>query len=214
MATRTTTDSTTAGAIPVDSAAFGRFAGLCALLAAFGGLLYAVSFVILKSAALSALFLLLGGLLTTVLLTSLYSHLRAVSASFSLWAFLLALVGQLGAVIHGGYDLANVLNPQPFSARLASLPSAIDPRGLLTFGLTGLGLLVIARLMGLSQFFPRALSYLGCLLAVLLVALYLGRLILLDPANPLLLGTALLSGFIVGPLWYIWVGCVLLRGQY
>src|SRR5579875_1650738 len=116
MATRTTTDSTTAGAIPVDSAAFGRFAGLCALLAAFGGLLYAVSFVILKSAALSALFLLLGGLLTTVLLTSLYSHLRAVSASFSLWAFLLALVGQLGAVIHGATTLPTS------STRSLSLP--------------------------------------------------------------------------------------------
>jgi hypothetical protein len=213
MATRITSDSATTGATPVDSAAFDRFAGLCAVLAGFGSLLYAVSFVILKSGALSALFLLLGGLLTTVLFASLYSRLRAVSAPFALWAFLLALIGQLGAVIHGGYDLANALNPQPVSAQLASLPSAIDPRGLLTFGLTGIGLLVIARLMGLGQLFPRALSSLGYLLAILLIALYLGRLILLNPANPLLLGTALLSGFIVGPLWYIWLGLVLLRRQ-
>jgi FtsH-binding integral membrane protein len=113
--------------------------------------------------------------------------------------------------MHGGYDLANAINPQPAYTQLASLPSAVDPRGLLTFGLTGLSLLVIARLMGLSRAFPRALSYLGYLLAILLIALYLGRLILLNPANPLLLGTALLSGFLVGPLWYIWLGMQLLH---
>jgi hypothetical protein len=211
MATRTTTDSTIATS--ETSETFDRFAGLCAVLAGLGGLLYGVSFVILKSAALSAFFLLLGGLLTTLLFTALYGHLRTINASFALWAFLLAIVGQLGAVVHGGYDLANAINPQPFYAQLGNLPNSIDPRGLLTFGLTGIGLLVIARLMGLSQFFPRALSYIGYLLAILLIALYLGRLILLSPANPLLLGTALLSGFIVGPIWYIWLGLVLLRRQ-
>lgn len=213
MATRTTTDSALIDTAPVTSATFDRFAGLCAVLSGLGGLLYGVSFVILKNVALSALFLLLGGLLATFLFTALYSRLRAVSASFALWAFLLAIVGQIGAVMHGGYDLANALNPPSLSAQLASLPSAVDPRGLLTFGLTGIGLLFIARLMGLSQFFPRALSYLGYLLAILLIALYLGRLILFSPSNPLLLGTALLSGFLVAPLWYIWLGIVLLRRQ-
>lgn len=212
MATRTTTDNALVGAAS-NSSSFDRFAGVCAVLAGLGGLLYGVSFVILKNAALSSLFLLLGGLLATFLFTALYNRLRTVSAAFALWAFLLAIAGQLGAVMHGGYDLANAINPQPVSAQLANLPSTVDPRGLLTFGLTGIGLLVIARLMGLSQFFPRALSYLGYLLAILLIALYLGRLILLNPANPLLLGTALLSGFLVGPLWYIWLGVVLLRRQ-
>jgi len=209
MATETTTGSVVASA--PTSAVFDRFAGVCAILAGAGGLLYGVSFVILKSSALSSLFLLLGGLLATFVFTALYSRLQAVNASFALWAFLLAIVGQLGAVMHGGYDLANAINPQPANAQLASLPSAVDPRGLLTFGLTGLSLLVIARLMGLSRSFPRALSYLAYLLAILLIVLYLGRLILLNPANPLLLGTALLSGFLVGPLWYIWLGIQLLR---
>lgn len=209
MATETTTGNVAATA--TGSEGFDRVAGVCSVLSGLGGLLYGISFVILKSVVLSALFLLLGGLLATFVFTALYSRLRAVNASFALWAFLLAIAGQLGAVMHGGYDLANALNPQPLYAQFATLPSAVDPRGLLTFGLTSIGLLVIARLMGLSRSFPRGLSTLGYLLAILLIALYLGRLILLNPANPLLLGTALLSGFLVGPLWYIWLGLLLLR---
>jgi hypothetical protein len=63
-------------------------------------------------------------------------------------------------------------------------------------------------LMGRSAQFPRALSYWGYLLAVSLVVLYLGRLIILDPKNPIVLLDALLSGFIVNPVWYVWLGIV------
>src|SRR5204863_1697999 len=86
---------------------------------------------------------------------------------------------------------------------------AIDPRGLLTFGVTGLGVFVMAWLMGRGRQFPRALSYWGYLLSILLVVLYLGRLIILDPKNTVVLVDALLSGFIVNPVWYVWLGVVL-----
>ena len=94
-----------------------------------------------------------------------------------------------------------------------SLPNAIDPRDLLTFGVAGLGLFFIAWLVGLSRLFPQALSYLGYILAVLLVILYLGRLIILDPTNLLIVVPVLLSGFVVNPIWYIWLGIVLFRGR-
>jgi hypothetical protein len=93
------------------------------------------------------------------------------------------------------------------------LPSAVDPRGLLTFGLTGLGVFIIAWLMGRSKQFPQGLSYWGYLLAILLVLLYLGRLIILDPKNPIVAVDALLSGLIVHPVWYLWLGIVLWRSK-
>jgi hypothetical protein len=46
---------------------------------------------------------------------------------------------------------------------------------------------------------------------VLLVLLYLGRLLILDPANLLIVIPALLTGFLLNPLWYAWLGAWLLR---
>ena len=39
--------------------------------------------------------------------------------------------------------------------------------------------------------------------------LYLARLIILDPANPILLVPVLVTGFLVNPAWHIWVGLTL-----
>lgn len=43
--------------------------------------------------------------------------------------------------------------------------------------------------------------------------LYLGRLIVLDPTNPVILVPALLNGFLVNPIFYLWLGLALLRGR-
>ncbi len=206
--------STQSASNPVDitttqSGTFERFAGLCAIISGIIGLFYSVSFVLLKNDVLIALFLMVGGVFSTAVLVAVYNRLRDTDATFALWALLLSMAGAFGAIIHGGYDLANAINPAAASAAFVSLPNAIDPRGLLTFGIAGLGLFVIAWLMSRSAQFPRGLSYWEYLLAVLLVALYLGRLIILDPKNPIILVDALLSGFIVNPVWYVWLGVVL-----
>lgn len=70
---------------------------------------------------------------------------------------------------------------------------------------------VTAWLMGRSGRFPAGLAPLGYLLATLLVVLYLGRLIILTPSSPLIFVPALLTGFVVDPAWYLWLGLVLLR---
>ncbi len=195
--------------VTTQSSSFERFAGLSAILAGITGLLYSISFVLLKNDMLIALFLMLGGVFSTAVLVAVYNRLKETDATFALWALLLSIAGAFGAIIHGGYDLANAINPTAANVALVNLPSAIDPRGLLTFGVAGLGVFVIAWLMGRGGQFPRALSYWGYLLAVLLVVLYLGRLIILDPKNPVVLVDALLSGFIVNPVWYVWLGVVL-----
>jgi hypothetical protein len=199
--------------------AFERFAGFSAILAALSGLLYSVSFIVISRSApalgglLSALFLMAGGLLSVPALLGLYLRLRATEAGFALMALGLGVVGALGAAIHGGYDLANAINaPVANAAAEAGLPNQVDPRGLLTFGVAGLAVLVFAWLMGQNRSFSRGLSLLGYALGVLLVVIYLARLIVLQPTNPVLLIPALLVGFILNPVWNLWFGLSLLRG--
>jgi len=196
---------------------FERFAGVCAILTGLTGFLYSVAFIVIARNTprlgnlLSGLFLMLGGLLTTAVLIAIYNRLREKEAAFALWAVLLGLVGAVGSALHGGYDLANAIHvPETVPA---NLPSQVDPRGLLTFGVAGIGLFVVAWLMVRSGGFPKGLGYLGYVLAVLLLVLYLGRLIVLNAASPLIVGPALLTGFIVNPAWYIWLGITLWREQ-
>ena len=89
----------------------------------------------------------------------------------------------------------------------------VDPRGLLSFGAAGVALFVVAWLIGRGRQLPRGLGYLGYMSAVLLILLYLGRLIVLNAASPVILAPAILNGFLVNPAWYIWLGLVLWRGR-
>jgi hypothetical protein len=125
--------------------------------------------------------------------------------------FFFTLSAALGSAIHGGYDLANALHP-PASLN-PDLPNPIDPRGLLTFGVAGLGLFLFSWLMTQEMSFPRGLAYLGYISAILMILLYLGRLIILQATNLAIVIPALLEGFIVNPLWYLWLGVNLMRNQ-
>jgi hypothetical protein len=191
-----------------------RFAGLCAVLVGIGSFLYAIAFTILVigerppelGVLLSSLFLTLIGLFSTVVLVAIYNRLRETDATFALLALLLGIAGALGSAVHGGYDLANAINP---TAPPADLPSQIDPRGLLTFGVSGIALFIIAWLIWKGRQFPIGLAYLGWVSAILLIILYLGRLIVLAPTNLVILVPALLNGFLVNPVWYIWLGVAL-----
>ena len=188
---------------------FEKFARWSAILAGLSGFLYSTSFIVLRDNLLSALFLLLGGLFSAVALTALYQRVRETESGFALLGFLLSLGAALGSAIHGGYDLANALHP-PASSNM-DLPNAIDPRGLLTFGIAGLGLFVLSWLVAQELTFPKGLAYLGYLSAILMIVLYLGRLIILEATNPAIVIPALLEGFIVNPLWYVWLGWTLAR---
>jgi hypothetical protein len=191
---------------------FERFAGLAAILAGLTGFLYSVSFVVLKNALLSGLFLMLGGLLTTAALIALFDRLGDTDSAFALLGLILGTVSGLGSAVHGSYDLANALRPPlALPAGLDALPSQIDPRGFLTFGAAGVALFVAAYLIGRSPHFTRSFGLTTYLLSILLVIVYLGRLIIYNPASPLILAPAALTGFLVNPLWYVWLGLALRR---
>jgi hypothetical protein len=201
------------------SMSFDRFAGACALVAGIGGFGYSYAFIVLyvlgKSPALgfelSSALLLLGGVASSAVVVSLYNrYSSAPEAAFARWALFLGTVGMLGAAIHGGHDLAIVFHP-PAETLPNDVPSPIDPRGLTTFGLTGIAFFILSWLMARGGGFPKGLGYLGYAVAILFVVLYLGRLIILDPTQPVVTAAAVLSGFIITPIWYIWLGVVLLR---
>ncbi|MBI2845596.1 MAG: hypothetical protein HYX86_03510 [Chloroflexi bacterium] len=146
------------------SISFEKLAGISAILTGIAGLFYSLAFVIISRSDLDlgglliALSLLLVGLFATPVLVALYHRLREMEPGFALWALLLGIVGAFGAVIHGGFDLANAINPPTVTE---VLPSEIDPRGLLTFGITGIALFIFSWLMRRSRSFPNNLAYLG-----------------------------------------------------
>jgi hypothetical protein len=193
-----------------------RFAGGAALAVAFGGVAYSIAFVLALKAgsepALRASFvlLLLGGILGAAVLVGLYLRLREAEPGFAMFGLLLGAVGTLGSAIHGGFDLATSIDPVRGTAPIG-LPNAIDPRGLLTFGMTGLGVLVLASSIRRTRGMPAGLGWLGTALGILLILIYLGRLLIVDPNNPLLLGLAAVTGIAVHPVWFVWVGSTLRR---
>ena len=192
------------------SRTFRRVASACAFAAAAAGVGYAVAFVILDSTLGSGAFLLLGGLLVVPVLVAAYERLRATEPGAAMCALLLGVAGTLGAAVHGGYDLANALHPP--AGGVGDLPNAVDPRGLLTFGAAGLSVALLAWLIRRGRALPAGLGALGWVLAALLLVLYLARLVVLEATSPVVALPALLTGFLVSPAWYVWLGLSLRPG--
>lgn len=192
---------------------FDAFAGTIAILVGAAGLLYSAAFVVnaaepsRPARLFMALSLMLGGLGATAVVVALYTRLRLVSFPHALLALLLGFAAAIGSAVHGGYDLANVINKP--DTTLKGLPNPVDPRGLVTFGLSALAVLLFSWLMLRGGVFPSGLGRLGYALGVLLLILYCGRLIIVDSGNPLIVAAALLAGVVANPAWYIWIGRLL-----
>jgi hypothetical protein len=61
--------------------------------------------------------------------------------------------------------------------------------------------------------FPRSLGYLAALGGVLLVIVYLGRLIVVDPETFFLKVSAVIVGLFVSPAFCLWTGIELIRNS-
>jgi hypothetical protein len=192
-----------------------RFAGTCALLVAAVGLAYSLTFVIVVAdepkwaQVANAVFLLSGGLLAVAVLIAVYARLRDSEPAFALLALVLGLAGGLGSAIHGAQEFALEVRKEN---SIDTGISAIDPRGFLTFAVSGLALLLVGWLVRRGAVFPRRLGDLSLVAGALLVLVYLGRLVIFDPDNALLLLVAAITGFVVNPALYAWLGVILRRG--
>jgi len=202
------------------AAAYERLAAAGAMAAGVGGIVYSVAFLggVVEGWApqvgltVASIALMAGGFLSVVVLVALYRRLLETAPAIGLLGLMLVAVGATGAMVHGGYDLANAVHA-PVSDVLAEaeLPSGIDPRGLLTFGVAGLGLLVLASQSRRSGTLPANLAGLGMATGILLIIVYLGRLIILTPTNLLVAIPAAATGLVLSPLFYIWLGIELRR---
>ena len=196
----------------MDTYEFKKFSAVSSIFAGLLGLLYSFSFFVLDNSQpylasiVTASCLLVTGILLSVVFVRLYEEFKKTNQSFVLWIFLLSLLAAAGMIIHGGYDLANAINaPSPNLLAEANLPNQVDPRGLLVFGLSGLALFGWAWLFRHSNY-PQGISRLGYILAIAYSFTFVSRLIWVD-VETLIVGIPLvLSGAIVGPWWYIWVG--------
>jgi len=188
---------------------FDRWAGWSALAAVVASLVYTVAFVVLKDNLMAAIGLLAGGLLSASALFAVFERVRGAGPLATL-GLVLGLAGTMGAALHGAYDLANALHPE--AAGTLGGPFPADPRGFLTFGVAGLGVLALSW-AGLDVGrLPRNLLYLGLLFGIVLVVIYLGRLVVLDANSLLVLGPAVV-GAVISPIWYGWLGYLLLTGR-
>ena len=93
--------------------------------------------------------------------------------------------------------------------RAGSLPSAVDPRGYGTFGLTGIALAILSSLVAADAGDPGWVGPLGLVLGLFLVITWLARLIVLDATSMLVLGPALVSG-LLSPIFFLGLGAWLL----
>jgi len=200
--------------------AYERTAGTAAIATGAGGIVYSIAFLggVVEGWALqlgltvASIALMVGGLLSILVMVALYRRLVASASAVALLALLLVAVGAAGALLHGGYDLANSVHaPVTDLFAEAQLPSPVDPRGLLTFGVTGLGLLLLAWQSRRSGTLPARLAALGMVLGSLLIVVYLGRLLIVTPTNLLVAIPAALTGIVLSPTFYIWLGIELRR---
>jgi hypothetical protein len=194
--------------------AFDRAAGGAAIGVGLGGIAYSVSFVLAVKAPsetalnISWLLLLLGGLLGTLVLIAVYRRIREVDSGLALWGMVLGAVGTIGSTVHAAWEVAMIVQPVP---RNPDAPAPMDPRGFLTFAMTGLGILVLSWLIRRSGALPIRLGTLGVALGIGMLLVYLGRLLIIDPTNLALLGIAGVTGLIAHPWWFLWLGSALRR---
>lgn len=195
------------------SSSFARTAGWCGIVAGLAALAYSVTFAVVVQTGdrwaqwSSTLLLGLGALAALPVVIALFLRVRDADEGFAMLALAVGVLGAGGTLLHATFDLGNLANDpgRPFD-----YPSPTDPRGFATFLLAGLTIALFSALLGRTGA-PRGLVRLGVVVAVLLVWVWIGRLTALDPKAGWVAPAVVGSGFIGVPLWYCWVGRLLLR---
>ncbi|MGQ0802805.1 MAG: hypothetical protein ACT4PI_02910 [Actinomycetota bacterium] len=185
---------------------FERFAGWCALLVALASVVFTIAFsVVVEEAEREAVWvsfttLTVAGLVTVPVIVALWARLGTAEPQFALVALAVGLAGVIGSSVHGAYEIG-VLS-KPGKPDLSALPNFADPRGFLTFAVTGLALILFGWLAW-DGGFPRRVAQLAVAAGVLLVVLYIGRITVLEPKTNFIKVVALTSGLVVSPAFYL-----------
>src|SRR5439155_17627299 len=95
------------------TSSYDRYAGWLSILAGVAGIGYALAFVVLKDAELSAVFLTLAPLLAVAGLVAVFERVRNIDAGYATLALAIGAFGSLAASTHGAYDLAKCSTRRP-----------------------------------------------------------------------------------------------------
>lgn len=164
----------------------------------------------------ASLCLAISGMATLLVLGGLYVRLREQVGPVATWALAMGVVAGFATATHGWFDLVGLTElSNRYSGRdpitktaveVARLsPSQLDPRGIATFGLSGVVIFLFAWILRDDD---KRLSQLGTVLGVDLVLLFLATTAQIDPFVFLFGGVASL---VLGPLWWTGVGRLLWR---
>lgn len=195
----------------VRSPSLRRVAAPCAVAVALGGFLYGVLFAWIVVGAPSWVpklwfaLLVVGGLVTVPVLVALYHRVRVTDDGLALTFLLLGLVGAMGGVVHGGFNLAALINPSSVGKEASP-----DPGGIFRYATAGVALLVVGWLVVAGRSLPRRFGQLALLSGLVLVVTYVGRLYdFVTPAHRLTLAPPLLYGLVLHPALYLWLARLL-----
>ncbi len=160
-----------------------------------------------------------GALLAIAVVQAVSDRVQSGHESSIRW---LAMLATIGFAVHA----ASYLILQDHSPKLAELYVAadesartaivalgvrsLDPDGLMGFGLVGLWILVVSWLAIKGGHFPKILAIIGILGGILYILVAAG--FILDHTM-LIAISAGLGGIVIAPIWYIWIGFVLMGAE-
>jgi hypothetical protein len=197
------------------TATFGRIAVVSAVLAAVASVVFTGAFAVVAEegdrwAQWTAWAALLGGgLVALPVMVALRAVLVGGEPQVALVGLLLGVAGALGSSIHAAFELSLLANPVDGPG----VPNAVDPRGFMTYGVTGLALLVFGGLLVRDRRLGREPGWLALAGGALFVVVFVSRLTVLDPQTNVIRVAAISSGLAVVPAFYLVLAWALYRRE-
>lgn len=137
-------------------------------------------------------------------ITAVHHRIRDAGPSWASFATLVGAIAAVGTIASALYDVARL---QGGETALATI-NPLNPLNLMTFGLTGIWFAVAATLMRRTAGIPLLLWALGY---VAFADLEIGFLASLFGVTPVVTLAAIVAGAVGGPVFWLWLGLVLLR---
>ena len=129
--------------------------------------------------------------------------IRPAGQAWSRYATFVGSVAAAGTIAGSLYDYARVRAGMDLLA-----PNPANPDGVMTFGLTAVWFVVASTLLYRTRGIPQLLALLGY---VAFADLTVGFLATVVGAGQIAMITAVIAGAVGGPIFWLWLGIVLLR---
>lgn len=133
-----------------------------------------------------------------------YYRTRDSGQAWAAFGTLVGVIAAIGSIVASVYEVARLLGGE----KALSTINPANPLGIMTFGLTGIWFAVTAALMLRMAWVPRLLAVLGF---VAFADLEVGFIASVAGIASLSTLAALIAGAVGGPIFWLWLGVLLLR---